>query len=279
MQTFFDLLCETDTSERIDPKTFDISKLYDDMNRDIFGGQLPKVPITFGKVPKEASGITRAKVDPTTLNRRVPKRFAYRQAKVVPESIHVIMQSLPFSYETLRGLVVHEMVHVHNFVNHEIDVPSHGPHFHRRLREAQSRADFTIPLTDTSDTSERFSAPKRVGFLVGERTSDKKLTVSLFTPSLMSNLIYRSHINRLAHALITRCRWVAAGIGRTSLHGAIPVARSLTPVGGIKYWLPRVEGADVITPETVLVSIGDVPKGFEQSDQSTAVKWKLNDLL
>lgn len=132
----------------IDPQTYNLSTLYDELNRDIFLSELDVHPITWAKkISKQFVGITRCsiRVPPNT-----PKWRMYDVATVTPGSITITICPYRFPLDQLKGIVAHEMIHALNFQTNQLERNSHGLIFSRRWKAAQQRAPFTIPHIHTN---------------------------------------------------------------------------------------------------------------------------------
>ncbi len=266
MRSFLEHLHEQDAlvDEKIDPRTFDLPALYRELNRTLFGGELLDVPITFGRLAKRTTGVTKGSFDPATYNRRMPLWYNRQHAKVDPTSITVTIAPFTFPLTTLRGVVAHEMVHVHNFQHHEIDPVPHGPKFHATLRRAQAKADFPIPLVDTSDPNDMLATPRTHGFLL-VKTRTGSLQVLFTTKALVTHPQQTAQFYEFAsrYMQLRQPQWLVGGICTTKLTAVAPVARSLTSRRGIPFYrLTDAELTTALTPTKIFFTSKNAPEEF-----------------
>lgn len=118
---------------RISPTAYNLPQLFDVLNHQLFGGELPRVPISFGKLPKGQVGVTVCNVQ------RVNGRSTF-----LLNTARIIITPRGFEEDVLKGIVAHEMVHLYLYSQHQNEA-GHGIFFRTKLRDIQNRARFKIP--------------------------------------------------------------------------------------------------------------------------------------
>jgi len=117
----------------------DLNALYDELNKQLFDGRLPKIPVV-AMSSTRAGGCTHS-----TFNRLTQK--------FVPVKIEMNKRMRYGSLDELKGILAHEMAHVAVEVDNnwfsaklENDIEGgHGPLFKRAVSAAQAKASFQIP--------------------------------------------------------------------------------------------------------------------------------------
>jgi SprT-like family len=184
MKTFQQYLIETP----IELGDYSLENRYEHFNHLLFGGTLPKIPITWTKDLKHASG-------------RVVARATDRWTQTpVPGTIRMEVNALfRSSEERLNGIMVHEMIHVYFFAIKNDGRESHGAGFKAKLAELQPKCDFTIPLTDDVTELEVDSGVRMSDVGVILKTDERgvwggfigKTAWQKYEPRIMANMMRR----------------------------------------------------------------------------------------
>lgn len=264
--------------EVINPKAFDLSKLYDELNQTLFRGELR--PAT--KIPKnQVIGLEGRKEWPETVTTDITVNWGSTGSKnsagittawrnkitkaVNQRTIGITIRPFTYTHDKLVGILAHEMIHAWVNQSNLYDREEHGSHFNTKLREVQNHTTITIPPGEGYESVEgEFCAAKRVGFIVMQ---DHGMNyVQLFTPNLRQDMALRLvEFVRWAHSAYP-AGWVAAGIGTTEWARKLPVNR----MSGSRARFRLVSlkpGYDVtknITPESISIALGNtIPTPFQ----------------
>jgi len=139
-----------------DRKTINLQSEYDQWNRKIFGGKLPKVPLKWSR-SKSTGGKMKA---------RRPDRMSPWVVTVVE-----ISDFNENTYEEFAGILIHEMIHVKLTMDGVGE--AHGKDFMDERRRASSMVRFDIPITeDTSHKKVSKGVPVKPLGVVYYRTED-----------------------------------------------------------------------------------------------------------
>lgn len=246
--------------QRIDPKTFNLKALYHDLNIKLCDGALPdNIPVSFGKPPKGASGITYCKV---TKNRIT------RQITTIEGSISIVIESRPWTIEKLCGVLAHEMIHAYLNVKNMHEHDYHGVYFVSTLARWKARAGFDIPLKhQTSEEEFREGPKKRVAFLLYKRT-DGNFGFALLSPNLTPDDMAtgRSFVD-----FFTKRGYPFAmfGYGLTSLANLYTIQRGIAPkpnrFGRLvprepKFAMVPMNDVSLLNPQQIIHHVGQLPQ-------------------
>jgi hypothetical protein len=214
MKSFTEYLVE----ERI-TTTFNLKGLYDDFNRTLFSGELPDVPIAFGKTPKGAAGVTNSRA---TRKAGMP---VWMRA-TVPGSISVTINPYTYEQDVLKGIVAHEMVHVWCMHTNRHERDAHGPAFQAKVGEIQRKASFTIPIKHNTEDEEH-GAPREVGFIATVYNGKHLLT--LIAKSATDKPDTLTAAQAVCDYMVARrgSAWAAYGMCKTPLANTLQVRREL----------------------------------------------------
>lgn len=130
---------------QINPKSFNLLALYNELNKFLFNSALPKIPVSFKKLPKGIAGLTQIKTIKTGNN--------IRFGVTIPDTLTIDISPRSYSLEVLKGVLAHEMIHAEILLSGDIKT-FHGGEFERRRRELERKAGFKIPIDHKSDESE-----------------------------------------------------------------------------------------------------------------------------
>ncbi len=216
--------------ERINPQTYNISGLYHQLNRQLFDGKLPDVPVEFGKVPKGAGGVTISKA--MRLGRTVT---------TTPGTIRVAIKPYGFEEDTLKGILAHEMVHVYNMHFNRYERESHGLFFQSVVSHIQPKASFPIPRNEYKGDDEEHSsgAVRDVAFIAGVNGEGKKI-MQLLSKSSVAKPDAFVTAQGVCDVMVSRrgWKWAAYGLCKTGLGNTYPVSRDVT---GGRYIVPSLK--------------------------------------
>ena len=83
---------------------------------------------------------------------KAQRRTKWHDPVTVPGSIAIVIKSIEFQPDVLKGILAHEMIHA-IIANENIrDYGSHGPRFIAMLEVAKKKANFKIPIKHTTST-------------------------------------------------------------------------------------------------------------------------------
>jgi hypothetical protein len=121
------------------PKNIDLEKRYDYWNKKVFGGLLPKIPITWMK-SKSAGGRAKASI-------RITSAVS---SQVVPSGIE-LSEYIIGDPDELDKILLHEMIHIQVFMSSR-PRDGHGFMFEKFRKEAIEKSGIDIPIKE--DVSE-----------------------------------------------------------------------------------------------------------------------------
>ena len=157
MKKFREFLAE----ERVDFRTYNLRRLYDELNRKYWDSALPAdIEIGFKALRKGLSGLCQAE------NMRNPmRRKVYN-----PGSGKIWISKKFFEMDKLKAILMHEMIHLYLFVNDDFDT-AHGKAFLDLKREKEKLLGIDIPVTDDDVEAEEYGAEfKQCAFLILKRS-------------------------------------------------------------------------------------------------------------
>lgn len=156
----------------IDPKQYNILRLYKELNQRYFGNKLPNdVSVTFGKVPKGVIGLTTA----NGIKRGVLTK------EYVPGSGKITISPRPYDEQKLKGILLHEMIHLELLALSNDFKTNHEGLFLTKLRELQTRSGINIPLTHKADNEELQNLPQKEAGIMLLYKKDGSIKFSLFS--------------------------------------------------------------------------------------------------
>lgn len=216
MKRFSQIIVE----DRIEPGSFNLQSMYDEINFKIWKGELPKVPLSFKKTPKGLTAFCSGK----SLN-----------GKLVPDSAFIQIDPRKFEYDKLKGLLAHEMIHLEFFLRDNFK-EGHGLGFESRRIAYSHRLGLEIPKTDNLfDADEYEEVTQQVGYLVFY-FEGRKPTVALISPKLAEQ--HQVALRVVADFLIKKDSLAFGGrmthaklvIGSSPLSRKNPVSRTIDPM-------------------------------------------------
>jgi len=131
MKRFKQFLAE----KTISPSTYNLPQLFDVLNHQLFGGELPRVPVSFQSLPKGQVGVTQA------LAHKMGRQVTYKL-----ETAKIMITPRAFEEDVLKGILAHEMIHLYLMNKHNPE-KGHGIYFKSKLYQIQSKAKFKIPIS------------------------------------------------------------------------------------------------------------------------------------
>jgi hypothetical protein len=212
-------------AEGIDPKTYNLQRLYGELNVKLFSGELPKnINISFGKLKKGVVGTcTAAKIGRNTY---------------VPGSAKITVSPRSFAEDSLKGVVAHEMVHLWVFMQNDFQTNHDGP-FLTKLNEIRKKASFPINVSHTSSEEELESIPeKKVAIIILTKPNGTKNFALYSLNSHQKNLIGVAYFVKLfVHGDVQpHVQRVQYGTITTRMHLAVPIQRKFDEFGNLKFY-------------------------------------------
>lgn len=154
MKTLHQFLRES-SDQPIDYRHYPLESKFKHFNQIYFDGQIPDIPVKFGKTPKGTGGVCRIKTRMPG-NLRVFKFATMKAPEEIILSDHniVISHEIPVRREMKWDLLLlHEMIHA--WLNAERFIwDNHGPLFIRKAHEVGQKYGHPVPLTDANDAEE-----------------------------------------------------------------------------------------------------------------------------
>lgn len=173
-----------DNGEVITPNQYPVQRKYDEFNRTLFGGQLPKIPIDFTSLKNVSGQVLYSIVRP---NDNRPSYMKYDGAVIKDGTLRMQLSSVyKRSIQEFDGILIHEMIHVLFAIQGNYG-DNHGADFQRMAAELTRKVGFVIPITDTVDHLELASdVVKPVGVILVEK-NDSTYQIAVLTPNVVSN--------------------------------------------------------------------------------------------
>lgn len=153
MKTLNQFLHES-SDQLIDFKQYPLEAKFKHFNQMYFNGDIPDIPVKFGKAPKGTGGVTRAKtVIPA--GTRVFKLATLKQEEATVKDLNIIISNeIPARREIRWDLILlHEMIHAW-LMDQKYIWDNHGPLFIKLAHHISQKLGHTIPLTDKMDAEE-----------------------------------------------------------------------------------------------------------------------------
>lgn len=170
---------------------YDLQGRYDEFNRLYFGGELPRIPVSFkplktvgGKVEFSVQG---QKNDPRLIRLGAPK---YKHASMVPGSMKLVISSAYLRVPAdIDAILLHEMIHVWEAAVAKVFGENHAITFLNKRKELIAASGIDIPLTDSTKGLELVNAAvQAVGVILkplsGGRHAYMMMTVAAVKRSL-----------------------------------------------------------------------------------------------
>jgi hypothetical protein len=166
-----------------DPSSISLKAEYQKLNRELFDGELPSIPLKWMK-SRRAGGWVKA-----TINRR--------SGEITIKELGV-STFLKRTYEQFLGILAHEMIHVYWLANGKNE--GHGIFFKAKLYELKRKASFDIPLTESiagMELSEEAKQTKREVGVVLFDMADGKSRCAVYS----LNAFTRQYVNLHTYVL------------------------------------------------------------------------------
>lgn len=205
--------------DQINPSTYNLSKLYSELNAMLFGNELPKhLPIGFKKLPKRLVGMT-------TANRTRGGTFI---SVMVPGSLRIDIDTREFNEDVLKGIVAHEMIHAWLLLKNDFKTQHDGPYL-IKLGEIQHKAPFKISLKHETSVEEYATIADKETAAIIVQKPDGHISVGLFSLNSLEGGVH--DVKRFAAACVrdkiqphlTRVRY---GVLKSKLHIHMPIQRA-----------------------------------------------------
>lgn len=205
--------------DQINPSTYNLSRLYTELNASLFGNELPKhIPIGFKKLPKRLVGMTTAS----------RTRGGAYLSVLVPDSLRIDIDVRDFNEDILKGIVAHEMIHAWLLLKNDFKT-QHDGEFLIKLREIQKKAPFKISVKHETSAEEYATIDDKETAAIIVQKPDGHISVGLFSLSSLEGGVH--DVKRFAAACVkdkiqphlTRVRY-----GRliSKLHIHMPIQRA-----------------------------------------------------
>jgi hypothetical protein len=226
-----------------DRSSYDLQAKYRHFNDTLFGGELPDIPVVWGKM-KGVGGTAHAKIiwppgtpRPNPMLVRLGRVDRHHGAVLDRASLRIKISDLyKRSTDQIDGLLIHEMIHIFFFVTGRYG-ENHGPLFLAKLRELSQLSGIKVPLTDDVEGLDPTdSATKTVGVIAAER-KDRSFGFRLVNPKLLQNQAeVEKHVTRIAASsgylqvkacLVNSPEWTKAAL-------KYPVGRSFEKLGSYR---------------------------------------------
>lgn len=150
------------TEERIDPATFDLPKLYRDLNKKYFSDSLPKkIRVEFSKI--RSIGLASVDAPGGVIN---------------PNSYRIQIRPRTYTMESLIDTLLHEMIHIQLFTEGDLDHDHYGK-FETYRKKLSALAGINISISHTADVDELPEV--QGGVLLFQVSGTKSLLCSLYT--------------------------------------------------------------------------------------------------
>jgi hypothetical protein len=146
---------------------YNLDAKYAVFNQRFFKGELPTIPVTWGKM-KTMGGVAKAQITQPKNASRSGGKFA--GASIVPGSMAIQISDIyKRSEEGLDGILLHEMIHILCYVEGRFD-ENHGPYFRKVAASIGTSIGFEIPLTDdVTNLSLATAKAKPVGVILMQK--------------------------------------------------------------------------------------------------------------
>jgi hypothetical protein len=134
---------------------YNLQARYDEFNVKYFGGQLPKIPLSY-KDLKNVGGKVVWNIDwvgPPPNKRMVRLGYAdkYKNGVLRPGSMKMIISSLfKRTEEALDGILLHEMIHVYFLSTGRLS-EEHGVNFMNMVRKIRNESGIDVPRRDETE--------------------------------------------------------------------------------------------------------------------------------
>lgn len=203
---------------QINPLTYNLPKLYKELNALLFANELPSdVQISFKKLPKRIAGLT------------VAKRLGKGSwGQLIPGSLEIFIDPREFTEEVLKGIVAHEMIHAY-LMNKNDFKTNHDGAFLVKLAKVKALAKFDIPISHTTSADEFAQAEEKETVALVIQDPDGKLRVGIYSLSSFASgleaakLFAKGHVTGPFGPHIARLQY---GRLKSKLHIVMPVQRA-----------------------------------------------------
>ena len=202
---------------QIDPLTYNLPKLYKELNTTLFGNELPHdIKIYFKKLPKRIAGLTIAA--------RLGKG---NWARLIPGTIEIQIDPREFAEDVLKGVVAHEMIHAYLMNKNDFKINHEGA-FLVKLHQIRKLAKFDIPISHTTSADEFAQAEEKETAALVVQDPNGTLRVGIYSLNSLSaglegaKLFAKGHVTGPFGPHISRLRY---GRLKSKLHIVMPVQR------------------------------------------------------
>ncbi len=184
----------TTTSENppIDFKKIDLQARFDALNKKIFGGELPQIPLSFTK-SKNASGMTDIKI----VSRGMSISYLRMLNEVKPSDATITVTAIKinsvriYDDSEFDGIIAHEMIHA-LLALRGYPFEHHGLHFLKMRREINEKYGMDIPLSHDLSEAGVDAKEREVGIMVlGKREGEAHEAFLMFQPKALDAFMER----------------------------------------------------------------------------------------
>ncbi len=179
---------QTIIAEQIEGKA-DLQALYNKLNKELFNNELPKIQIRWTNATRVAGEVA-AQMEFKKNEKRVSKIMP-QMGKITKWKFLGISKKFNLDDISLKGIMAHEMIHVHLLHNGIIFTSGrdgmHGHEFRDRLKIVRARANFPIPETETHLASSDKLVARPTGY-VWMKQNNKNFIVKAGPKFLEKNL-------------------------------------------------------------------------------------------
>jgi hypothetical protein len=133
---------------------YPLEQKYEEYNRKLFGGKLPKVRMKFAPLKGKSGMVSYQVVQPSDPKVEPPPgviagRYSGRNNSYVSVGSIILILSNEYHREeqSLDAIIIHEMIHIYLLINGEL-MENHGPKFKQTVSAIEAKVGFKIPLTD-----------------------------------------------------------------------------------------------------------------------------------
>ncbi len=204
-------------------KTINLQEEYDRLNRDLFNGDLIKIPLSWERVRAHGG--------------RVRYNQLVKDGKITNSDIRLSMSDFfNYDYDTFINALAHEMIHVYIAQNNIKEIGGgHGIQFQNKMNEINKKG-YKVVLTINAEHMDMTNTAKLtkpiIVLLVEDSRGKNKMTVfdyKLYTKEFVTSIL--SSLNRMSKYYGTTYKYTLLESYNRSYQKAIPIKRVLKNFG------------------------------------------------